>query len=96
MAIDWPQLDELKRVLDVTSDDWDDTLQRNLDAAIEDTKTAVGLWDDGSDAPDEKLAAAALRRAELLSMRPDAADTTRDDPTWNRNLYGRRRRFGVA
>lgn len=92
----WPDLAELKRVLDVTSDDWDDTLERNLAAAIDDVKLAVGDWDDGSDAPDEKLAAAALRRAELLSLRPDAADATRQDPTYVRCLYGRRRRFGIA
>ena len=30
----WPDADELKQVLDITSDDWDETVDRVLAAAI--------------------------------------------------------------
>jgi hypothetical protein len=93
---DWPGPDEVKRVLDVTSEDWDDTLDRVLSAAIERVKHDVGSWDDGVDEPDDNLAQAALRMAELLALRPEAAAQARTDPTYSRLLFGHRRRFGIA
>jgi hypothetical protein len=93
---DWPGPDELKRVLDVTSEDWDETLDRVLSSAIERVKHDVGEWDDDTDEPDDNLAQAALRMAELLALRPEAAAQARTDPTYARLLKGHRRRFSVA
>lgn len=94
---DWPDLDELKLVLDVTSTDHDDTLERNLAAAISKVKLDVGTWDEDTDEPDDALAAAALRMAELLSLRPGAQPDSHDmDPTYQREIYGHRRAFGIA
>ena len=101
----WPELDELKQVLDVTSTDWDggsvsggDTsrLTRLLSAAIDKVKADVGGWDDLVDVPDDSLAQAALRMGELLALRPEAAAQAVSDPTYQRLLYGHRRTFGVA
>lgn len=105
MVTDWPQLDELKQVLDVESDDWDGAandyggetrLSRLLAAAIEKVKKDVGAWDEYVDVPDDNLSQAALRMAELLALRPGAAVDTIDDPSYRRLLFGHRRRFGIA
>ena len=108
----WPELDELKQVLDITSDDWDGDddyeltrLSRLLAAAIERVKADVGNWDEYEDVPDERLAQAALRMAELLAARAEGSAGFRlapalagsvTDPTYQRLLYGHRRVFGVA
>jgi hypothetical protein len=99
----WPELDELKQVLDVTSDDWDGDddyeltrLARLLASAIERVKLDVGKWDEDEDAPDDALAQAALRMAELLALRPQFAEEAIKDPTYSRLLFGHRRTFGVA
>jgi len=97
----WPELDELKQVLDVESSDWDgdldDTrLTRLLAAAIERVELDVGNWDDITDQPDASLAQAALRMAELMALRPEVAANAGKDPTYQRLLFGHRRRFGVA
>lgn len=101
---DWPDAEELKQVLDITSEDWDETVDRVLAAAIARVKLDVGSWDEGTDEPDESLAQAALRMGELLSLRPEAAaaltravrnDLARD-PTYQRLLFGHRRRFGIG
>ncbi len=106
MALDWPQLDELKQVLDVESVDWDGViddygngptrLTRLLAAAIERVKLDVGNWDEYVDVPDDNLSQAALRMAELIALRPGAAASASDDPTYQRLLFGHRRRFGIA
>lgn len=98
----WPELDELKQVLDVTSDDWDGEydgtrLTRLLAAAIDRVKGDVGDWDEYTDEPDDNLASAALRMAELMALKPElAAAVGMTDPTYSRLLYGRRRKFGIA
>lgn len=105
----WPELDELKQVLDVTSDDWDGEpesggdedittrLTRLLSAAIIKVKADVGDWDETVDEPDDSLAQAALRMAELLALKPElAAQIGVNDSTYNRLLYGHRRTFGMA
>jgi hypothetical protein len=84
----WPELDELKQVLDITSDDWDgesiveDTtrLTRLLAAAIAKVKLDVGDWDEYEDQPDEMLSQAALRMAELLAARADGPVSLRLAP----------------
>ena len=102
---DWPDLDELKLRLDVEQNDHDDTLERDLAAAIAKVKLDVGNWhvstgeDDPipEDEPDDSLAAAALRMAELIAIRPGAqpGDLSKV-PTYQRLLFGPRRAFGVA
>ena len=94
---DWPDVDELKKVLNVSEEgDWDLTLGRVLASAIAKVKADVGTWDDEVDEPDDSLAQAALRMAELLSLRPEAAVGAVADPTYQRLLFGHRRRFAFS
>jgi len=104
-GVEWPKLDELKQVLDITSDDWDgdgagydeDTrLARLIQAAIDKVKEDVGNWDEGVDEPDSRLSQAALRMAELMALRPELSADTAKDPTYLRLLKGHRRTFGMA
>jgi hypothetical protein len=92
---DWPGPDEVKQVLDVTSEDWDDTLDRVLASAIARVKGDVGSWTDGQE-PTDNLAQAALRMAELLALRPEAAAEASADPTYMRLLKGSRQRFAIS
>lgn len=102
----WPELDELKQVLDVTSDDWDGLpdsgteetrLSRLLATAIAHVKADVGDWDEDVDVPDANLSQAALRMAELIALKPEiAAQVGSADPTYNRLLFGHRRTFGLS
>lgn len=98
---DWPEVDELAQVLNVeNSDDWATTLERVLAAAIDAVKVDVAgtmdAFDEDPGDPDDALAQAALRMAELLSLRPDAAAAAGQDPTYQRLLRGHRLRFGIA
>ena len=100
---EWPTVDEVKQVLDITSDDWEDTVERITAAAIAKVKLDVGGWDEYEDEPDDTLAQAALRMAGLIAARPGpvigSAGGRRlviDDPTYLRLLSGHRRAFGVA
>jgi hypothetical protein len=102
---DWPDAAELAQVLDIDNvGDWQTTLDRVLASAIAKVKFDVGAWNDDIDAPDESLAQAALRMAELISERPgpivsfraNATAVLAVDPTYQRLLVGHRRRFGVA
>lgn len=104
---DWPDTAELAQVLNVDNvGDWETTLGRVLAAAIRKVKSDVGLWDEDVDEPDEALAAAALRMAELMSLRPEVASGIGSqsgsrasfvrDPAYQSYLAGHRRRFGVA
>lgn len=95
---DWPDLDEFKQVvnIDFQVDNWTTTLQRILDAAIARVKLDVGVWDDVLDEPTPALAQAALRMAELIAERPEAATEGTDDPTYQRLLFGGRKRFALA
>lgn len=103
---DWPDTTELARVLNVDNvGDWQTTLDRVLAAAITKVKLDVGNWDEDVDEPDDSLAQAALRMAELISLRPDAQSMSLrnvgtigavGDPTYRNLLFGHRRSFGVA
>jgi len=102
---DWPDAAELAQVLDIENvADWQTTLDRILASAIARVKLDVGGWNDDVDAPDESLAQAALRMGELISERPgpvlsfraNATVVLASDPTYQRLLFGHRRRFGVA
>ena len=101
MALDWPQLDELKQVLDVESLDWDGDLDqtrltRLLQAAIAKVKLDVGDWDEYVDVPDDALSQAALRMAELMALKPEVVTGMVKDPTYLNLVYGHRRKFGIA
>lgn len=94
----WPTLDEFAQVVDVTNkDDWETTLDRVLASAISKVKADVGKWDSATDEPDEALAQAALRMAELMSERPtgNSAELARD-PAYRALIFGHRRVFGVS
>ncbi len=93
---EWPDAEELKQVLDVKSEDWDETLDRVLAAAIRRVQMDVGDWDEYTDEPDDSLAQAALRMAELMALRPESAVGAINDPTYNRLLKGHRKAFGFA
>lgn len=100
MAVTWPELDELKQVLNVESTDWDgdddDTrLTRLLASAIEQTKHDIGLVDDDF-VPTAAQAQAALRLAELIALRPGQLASAMKDPTYRLLLKGSRRVFGLA
>ena len=94
---DWPGPDEVKQVLDITSEDWDDVVDRVLSAAIYHVKHDVGQWDDDVDEPDDSLSQAALVAAEVLSERTESARLNPvTDPRYLMLLKGHRRRFAVA
>jgi len=101
---DWPVAEELKQVLDITSEDWEETVTRVLASAIARVKLDVGTWDEATDVPDDALSQAALRMGELMSLRPEAAAALRrgdnnrlaEDPTYQRLLFGHRQRFGIG
>jgi hypothetical protein len=102
---DWPTLDELKQVLDITSDDWDGAatsdesetrLSRLLEAAIAHVKADIGNWDEILDEPNASHAQAALRMAELMALRPEIAAEAAKDPTYQRLLFGQHRAFGIS
>lgn len=104
---DWPELAELKQVLNVTDtpesetpwdgDDDGTRLTRLLEAAIAFTKAKIGSWDEYEDEPTAMQAQAALRAAMLLAppmnRAPEAIET---DPQFNALLLGSRRRFPIS
>jgi hypothetical protein len=99
---DWPTLDELKQVLnvDLEVDNWTDTLERIRLAAISHVIGDVGVWDETTDEPNEAMAQAALRMAEIFAERPEAVTTFRGrvvtDPAYVELMKGNRRRFAVS
>ena len=109
---DWPELEELKQLLEITSEDWDgdsdDTrLTRVLASAIDLIKVEISgssvVFDDIIVDPTDSQAQAALRLAELIATRPDAGVSRvgsdrmfLQDVTVLRLLKGSRRSFGIA
>lgn len=98
---DWPEVEELAQVINVDNvEAWETTLGRVLEAAIHKVKLDVAgseaAFEEDPGEPDDSLAQAALRMAELLSLRPEGAAGTENDPTYRRLLYGHRRSFGIA
>jgi hypothetical protein len=95
----WPDVSELVLILDIAPDAnvdvWATTLDRYLAAAINHVKGDVGRWDDAVNTPNDNLAGAALRMAELLATRPDGA-STENDPAYQAFMTGQRKRFGLA
>lgn len=99
---DWPTVDEVKQVLDIGSTDaWDWRIELDLGAAIKKVKSDRGSWDEEVDTPDDNLAQAALRMAELMSQRPESPTPKRwpalsSDPTYQTLMSGHRRTFGIG
>lgn len=105
MTVLWPEVDELKQLLDIEGTDWDGVeydigvtrLTRLLEAAIDQVKLDVGNWDEYEDVPDASLAQAALWLAFLMGQRPETrTDPLTNDPTYQRLMYGHHRTFGIA
>ncbi len=102
---DWPTLDELKQVLDVTSEDWDGDLDGTrltavLESAIEHVKRETGFT-DYEDFPSVGQSRAALRMAELMALRPDSsaqfeAQVGQSDQAYKNHLYGEHKRWGIG
>ena len=97
----WPDLDELKQVLnlnngDEENTDWDTVLEPVLASAIRKVQHDVGVWDEYEDLPDDALSRAALRMAELMALRPDSASEADKDPVYRMHLFGHRKRFGIG
>ncbi len=97
---DWPTLDELKQVLDVTSEYWDGDLDGTrltavLESAIEHVKRETGFT-DYEDFPSVGQSRAALRMAELMALRPESAAEANKDPVYRMHLYGEHKRFGIG
>jgi hypothetical protein len=103
---DWPELAELKQIVNVSSDVWDGDedntfFTRALAAAIRRVKADIAGTPDAFDEviaePDDNLAQAALRMAELIVVRPGEPEgSLARDATYQTLLYGQRRVFGVA
>jgi hypothetical protein len=95
----WPELAELKQVLDVTSEDWDgddddSRLTGLLAAAVQHVKDETG---QDTETPSVNLSRAALRMAELMALKPElVAQLGFTDPTYERFIYGQRRQFGIG
>ena len=99
--MEWPDLEELKQVLNlVTPDgdntDWDLTLEPILASAIRKVQHDVGVWDVYEDLPDDALSRAALRMGELMALRPESAAEADKDPVYRMHLFGHRKRFGIG
>lgn len=94
-AVAWPTAAELKQRLDITSNDWDDQLERLLAAAIAETKTRLGDWVEAYDRPNEAVSQSALELAvELAQTGSDAVTNSKSKS--RALLYGERRRFGIG
>jgi uncharacterized protein YfeS len=92
--IGWPEVDDLKRRLNVLDMSIHNTeMAVILAAAIDQIKLEVGDWDELTDMPNEALAEAALARAVELGsdvMPP------RSERKSNQLLMGQRRRFPIG
>lgn len=94
-AVAWPTTAELKQRLDITSTDWDDQLDRLLAAAIAETKSRIGEWDEDYDQPDEAISQSALELAVEVAQTGEAASSSVTAKS-RTLLYGKRRRFGIG
>lgn len=97
----WPQVTELAQILNIEPDatvtEWLTTLNRIMAAAIVHVKGDVGRWDDAVHTPNDNLAGAALRMAELMSQRPGTISTpATEDAAYQAFMAGQRKRFGLA
>ncbi len=94
---DWPTAEDLKQVLDIRSDDWDNRVDTVLSASISIVKHEVGTWDEMVDTPDDNLSQAALRMAEMISERPgQPVELLSKDAAYRALVKGHRRSFAIA
>ena len=98
---EWPTTDELVKILDQESGDFDHQLDRVMDSAIEQVKLDVGDWDEAVDEPDASLAQAALLLATRIARAPGesqlavAAERSQDN-SYLVLLKGHRRGFAIG
>lgn len=99
----WPTTAELKQRLDITSDDWDDHMDRLIAAGIAWVKAKVGDWDEDFDVPTEALSQSALERAVELATTGEPVPifggregAIRPVSRAESLLHGARRRFGIG
>jgi hypothetical protein len=94
---EWPTLEELKKIVDVdpNSDEFDVTIQRQLDAAIALVKQQVGAWDEVIDTCDDQLSGAVLRAAYLMSLKESPTAIVLDQ-VFATYMHGHHRRFAIA
>lgn len=97
----WPNVTELAQILNIEPSqavtDWMTTLDRILASAIVHVKGEVGNWDDTANVPNDNLAGAALRMAELMSQRPDSSNPSAgQDAAYRAFMTGQRKRFGLS
>lgn len=102
---EWPDADELKRVLnyEATSGAYpeDDilgtiTIPRVLASAIARVQSEVGVWAEDQE-PTENQSAAALRMALLMAQNLEATPVSLShDPVYTALLFGSRQRFGFS
>jgi hypothetical protein len=92
----WPTAAELKQRLDITSDDWDDHMDRLIAHGIAWAKAKVGDWDEDFDVPTDALAQSALERAVEQATTGESVAGTSLPRKSESLLYGHRRRFGIG
>jgi hypothetical protein len=100
--IGWPEVEDLKRrlnVIDVSIHDVE--MEVILAAAIGQIKMEVGDWDELTDAPNEALAGSALQRAFEMGSADEVGITrgrfgTTHIPKSTQLLLGQRRRFPIG
>ena len=92
----WPTTAELKQRLNIESDDWDDHMDRLLEAAVQWVKAKVGDWNEDTDEADDALAQAALERAVEQATTGDIPAGVSVARKSESLLYGHRRRFGIG
>jgi hypothetical protein len=93
----WPTMADLKKIVDVDpqSTEFDEILQKQIDAGIALVKDQVGQWDDVIDVPDAGLWGAALRAAFLLSLKESPPAIVLDQ-VFATYMAGHHRRFALA
>lgn len=94
---DWPDTDELGKVLDVDpeSSSWDDTLEGIMASAIRKVQVDCSLAEE--DDPTEAQRSAALRMGELMAQRPGSPVRVLSlDATYQAHVYGSRQRWGLG
>lgn len=102
---EWPTVDELKRLLDVDTDEYDAHLVGLLDAAVDRVKRDIGYWDEATDVPTKALANAALRAAIVMRVNAETTEPTvtrfggavlAGDSIYQFWLGGHKRRFHIG
>lgn len=94
MALAWPDVDELKQLLDVTSNDFDDHLTSLLESGIDIVQDDCGLGDEGDPATEGQRQAALRAAVVMRTNGPESESRVHQDGRYQSHLYGTRKRFG--